>query len=330
MNKDFSISVIIPVLNEEHHISPCLDSILSQTRRHIEVIVVDNGSTDGTAKIVERFSNRDGRVRLVKEGRKGVVYARNRGIEEACGDFIAFTDADCVAVVSWLGSLVRHFDESGIASVRGPNVLPREDTNTGNIIKETFTFFLPFGRKYCDFGHSSRQVDFNPSCNVMYRKEALRKTGLFSPDMYPLEDEEMAARLRKTGYQVLCDPDAIVYHYKKTEISDVFKLAYRFGKSRASFLKKGSEPGIFRWSAIAVSFNVVILALICLLFSPKTVFMSLTLLSLILALLIGLSLMIARKTKIMDFPVYFFFVLLIVTGWNTGFIVKLFAPNRKS
>ncbi len=330
MNKDFSISVIIPVLNEEHHVSPCLDSILSQTRRHIEVIVVDNGSTDGTAKIVERFSNRDARVRLVKEDRKGVVYAKNRGIEEAGGDFIAFTDADCVAVVSWLGSLVRHFDESKIASVRGPNVLPREDTNTGNIIKETFTFFLPFGRKHCDFGYSSRQVDFNPSCNVMYRKEAFRETGLFNPDMYPLEDEDMAVRLRKTGFQILCDPDAIVYHYKKTEISDVFKLAYRFGKSRASFLKKGSETGIFRWSAIAVSFNVIILALICLLFFPKTVFVSLTLLSLMLALLIGMSLMIARKKRIMDFPVYFFFVLLVITGWNTGFIVKLFTPNRKS
>ncbi|MBN2189874.1 MAG: glycosyltransferase, partial [Candidatus Aureabacteria bacterium] len=228
------------------------------------------------------------------------------------------------------GSLVRHFDEPQIGSVRGPNVLPREDTGMGNIIKETFTFFFPFGRKYCDFGHSSRQVDFNPSCNVMYRKDVFRETGFFRPDMYPLEDEDMASRLREKGYQILCDPDAIVYHYKKTKISDVFKLAYRFGKSHASFLKKGYKTGVFRWAAIALSFNVSIAALICLLFFPGTVFISCALLSLMLALSILTSLAIARKRGIIEFPAYFFFVVLIVAGWNTGFIGKLFAPSSKS
>ncbi|MCK5655801.1 MAG: glycosyltransferase, partial [Candidatus Aureabacteria bacterium] len=59
MRADISISIIIPVLNEENHISPCLNSILSQTRRHIEVIVVDNGSTDRTVELVEKFAKMD-------------------------------------------------------------------------------------------------------------------------------------------------------------------------------------------------------------------------------------------------------------------------------
>ncbi|MDD5645025.1 MAG: glycosyltransferase [bacterium] len=330
MNKDFSISIIIPALNEEHHISPCLDSILSQTRRHIEVIVVDNGSADNTAKITERFSNRDARVRLIREDRKGVVYAKNRGIEEAAGDFIAFTDADCVAIVSWLGSLVRHFDDLKIGSVRGPNILPKEDTDIGNIIKEAFSFFFPFGRKHCDFGRSSGDVDFNPSCNVMYRKEVFRKTGLFNPDMYPLEDEDMALRLRKEGYQILCDPDAIVYHYKKTEISDVFKLAFRFGRSHAAFFKKGHKTGIFRWAALALLFNICVVSLIILLILPETVFIACLILSSVLAAGLLTSVMIARKRRIMEFPVYFFFVFLIAAGWNAGFAGKLLAPGRKS
>ena len=85
------ISCIVPVYNGELYLREALDSIFSQGYEPLEVIVVDDGSTDGTAKVVDRY---DGRIRYVRQSNAGPVAARNRGLEEAKGDFIAFLDAD--------------------------------------------------------------------------------------------------------------------------------------------------------------------------------------------------------------------------------------------
>lgn len=87
MNK--VISVIIPVYNGEKFVGQCIDSLLYQTYKNLEIIVVDDGSTDRTAEIVEQFP-----VTLIKQKNKGVSAARNRGISESTGEYLHFIDAD--------------------------------------------------------------------------------------------------------------------------------------------------------------------------------------------------------------------------------------------
>jgi glycosyltransferase involved in cell wall biosynthesis len=94
MTQPVLVSVVIPVYNGEAHIAAALDSALLQTHPHLEVIVVDDGSTDGTCDIVESRRAGDGRVRLVRQENAGVAAARNRGIAEARGEFVAPLDAD--------------------------------------------------------------------------------------------------------------------------------------------------------------------------------------------------------------------------------------------
>lgn len=88
------ISVIIPVCNGEAFIRTCLDSVLRNTYRELELIVVENGSTDATSEIVRRYEAADARVRLITADRRGVSHARNLGLEAASGEWIAFADAD--------------------------------------------------------------------------------------------------------------------------------------------------------------------------------------------------------------------------------------------
>lgn len=85
------VSCIVPVYNGECYLAEALDSIFLQRYEPFEVIVVDDGSTDGTAKVLDRY---DGRIRYVKQSNAGPVAARNRGLDEAKGEFIAFLDAD--------------------------------------------------------------------------------------------------------------------------------------------------------------------------------------------------------------------------------------------
>ena len=97
-------SVVIPVLDMADTIGPCLDGLLAQSlpSSRYEILVVDNGSTDGTPDVVSRYP-----VRLLHERAPGACNARNAGIAAARGAFIAFTDADCVPSRGWLAAFAR-------------------------------------------------------------------------------------------------------------------------------------------------------------------------------------------------------------------------------
>jgi glycosyltransferase involved in cell wall biosynthesis len=94
MNHDPLVSVILPVYNGAAFLGLALESALSQTYRHLEIIAIDDGSTDGTPAILELFALRDSRIRVLTQANGGVARARNRGIAEARGNFIAPLDAD--------------------------------------------------------------------------------------------------------------------------------------------------------------------------------------------------------------------------------------------
>lgn len=88
------ISVIVPIYNIEKFIPRCLDSILSQTYRNLEIILVDDGSTDGSGEIVDQYAKKDGRIKVIHQVNSGVSVARNRGLDHATGDYIGFVDGD--------------------------------------------------------------------------------------------------------------------------------------------------------------------------------------------------------------------------------------------
>lgn len=88
------ISVIIPVYNIERYIGKCLDSIVGQTLKEIEIIVVDDGSTDDSSRIIDRYARTDSRIVAIHKTNGGVVSARNCGIAQATGLYILFVDGD--------------------------------------------------------------------------------------------------------------------------------------------------------------------------------------------------------------------------------------------
>lgn len=88
------VSVIIPAFNVEDFIRPCLDSVLGQTLQDIEVICVDDGSTDGTGKILREYEEKDPRVRVLTQDNRGAGAARNLGLQEAKGETLSFLDGD--------------------------------------------------------------------------------------------------------------------------------------------------------------------------------------------------------------------------------------------
>lgn len=88
------VSVIIPVYNAEQYLRQCLDSVVGQTLRDIEIICVDDGSRDNSVTILKEYAARDSRLRLVREKNRGAGAARNQGLREATGEYLSFLDAD--------------------------------------------------------------------------------------------------------------------------------------------------------------------------------------------------------------------------------------------
>lgn len=124
MNKQLTLSIIIPAYNEEHYLEPCLDAIAAQTRMPDEVIVVDNNSTDATAEIAKRYRF----VRVIKESQQGRGHARTTGFDAAKSDIIGRIDADSVLLPDWCERVIETFtsdDVDGLTGLAQAAVLPR-------------------------------------------------------------------------------------------------------------------------------------------------------------------------------------------------------------
>ena len=94
--KTIMVSVIVPIYNVEEYLEECLESIRNQTYTNIEVILVNDGSTDGSIEICERFCQQDNRFKLLTQENQGLSAARNRGVKESIGEYIMFVDSDDV------------------------------------------------------------------------------------------------------------------------------------------------------------------------------------------------------------------------------------------
>lgn len=113
MGNEPLISLIVPVYNGEKYIGECLDSLSSQTYRNLEVILVDDGSTDSSADICDRFAEKNRNIRVIRKENGGPGSAFNRGLQEAKGQYILFSDDDDIACENFCTTAVAAFEETG-------------------------------------------------------------------------------------------------------------------------------------------------------------------------------------------------------------------------
>ncbi len=102
------ISVLVPVYNSEKYLTRCIESILNQTYKNIELIIVNDGSNDKSYEIIEEYKKRDNRIKALHTENKGVSYARNLGLDSASGDFLAFVDSDDYIDEDYLETLYKY------------------------------------------------------------------------------------------------------------------------------------------------------------------------------------------------------------------------------
>ena len=112
------VSVIIPVYNVEKYLPKCLDSILNQTFNDFEVICVDDGSVDGSPSILSLYAQKDSRIKVITQKNQGASVARNRGLDEAVGEWVCFVDSDDFVHPQMLSIIVAQAEANGVDFVQ--------------------------------------------------------------------------------------------------------------------------------------------------------------------------------------------------------------------
>jgi len=195
------VSVVIPAFNAERYLRETLESVLAQTWRDFEVIVVDDGSTDGTRSIAEGFGPP---VRWVSQPNAGPSPARNRGIREATGELIAFLDADDLWLPEKLAEQVPLFDAEGRV---GLVYCHAERIDAEGRPLPTAQAPKPVGRVFEQFLFRNHC----PTSAVVVRSECFDRCGLFPEDMVWAEDWHLWLRIAR-HYHFAAVPRVLVRH----------------------------------------------------------------------------------------------------------------------
>jgi glycosyltransferase involved in cell wall biosynthesis len=184
------VSVVIPAYNASNFIAEAVESALSQTYAPVEVIIVDDGSTDDTVAVVDRRHADDARVRLFRQENAGPSAARNRGIREARGEFIQLLDSDEVLLPIKIEQSYRLFcEQPEIAAVYGHGLLVEADGVTPIVIEQPL---LPSGDVFCAwFNGRMAGGNYSVTGSFMIRRSVLLEVGGFDETMSYAEDVDL-------------------------------------------------------------------------------------------------------------------------------------------
>jgi glycosyltransferase involved in cell wall biosynthesis len=214
-----AVSVIVPAYNAADGIGPCLDAVLAQAvPGGMEVIVVDNGSTDATARVAGERP-----VRVVHEAAVGSYAARNRGLEAARGAVLAFTDADCVPRPGWLAAGLAALEGTG-ANLAGGDVVPAPAES--DLERYLSTRGTPSPRQ--PLAHPFRP--FVPTANAFFRRAVFDRVGGFDTALISGGDADLCWRAAEAGLGApVFVPEAVVEHRVRATVADLRRQHFKWG-----------------------------------------------------------------------------------------------------
>lgn len=222
------ISVIIPTYNRKEKLLACLYSLFTQDypQEGFEIIVVDDGSTDGTGEMIKELSAAHLNLRYFRQAHKGPAAARNLGMIESRSGIVGFTDTDCALSVNWVRSMVEAHTLSGddITAVGG-----QTKVNPDNI-KAVVSQYLSDGAIKTNL-NGKEEVIFSPTCNVSFKKSHLQWEEF--NEAFPLpggEDLEFFWRIFKQGCRFIYRQDIKIYHNCHSTLRSFLEQAYMYGR----------------------------------------------------------------------------------------------------
>lgn len=236
MKEDCLISIIVPIYNVEKYLNKCIDSIISQTYKNIEIILVDDGSPDNCGKICDEYAKKDNRIKVIHKENGGVSSARNVGIENSNGEWIAFVDADDWIEKEYIFSLANKAkDENADIALCTYNRV------TGNIIEKINNF----NKKNELNAEEYLIMALNPQtgfgyCWIKLFKKNIIKDTRFDRSLLVAEDALFNIQISKNINKAVVLSENL-YNYRNNENSVVKKFDEKYVKKYLNAMKKNKK-----------------------------------------------------------------------------------------
>ena len=223
-SKEGKTTIIVPIYNGEKYLARCIESILNQTYANIELLIVDDGSTDSTCQICDEYARRDQRIRYYAQSNQGVSSARNIGIHHASGEYLTFVDADDALCENAIETALQYLHEADADVVTYGWLRCDENGNCWETMSENFEVLVdPENILY-------RVLTNYSSCgggypwNKLWKTAALKRIQLFDPQLCYFEDLEWCVRmLLQIKRLVVCPKCLYCYSVHPLSVSNIAK-----------------------------------------------------------------------------------------------------------
>jgi glycosyltransferase involved in cell wall biosynthesis len=226
-------SIIIPLYNRPQEIKELLETLVLQTYRNFEVLVIEDGSVNDAEAIVNSFAGKLN-VRYFKKANEGQGFTRNFGFERATGDYFIIFDSDCLIPADYLQIVNNSLSTNYLDAYGGPDGAHASFTPTQKAISYSMTSpFTTGGIR----GNKKGIGQFHPrSFNMGVSRQVWGKAGGFIITRLG-EDIEYSIRIHSMGFKIGLIPDAVVFHKRRTNFVQFFKQLHFFGRARINIYK---------------------------------------------------------------------------------------------
>ena len=240
------ISVIVCAYNADSTMEGCLASFQHVEYPNFEVIVVDDGSTDKTGEISDKYAAKFPFIHVIHQPNLGLSAARNVGMYAAKGEIIAYTDSDCYVDPHWLTYMAWAFENKRFAAIGGPNLPPSEDNRTAACVAVS-----PGAPTHVLI--TDEVAEHIPGCNMAYRREALMEVGGFDATYRAAGDDvDLCWRLMDMGHTIGFHAGMMVWHHRRNTVKAYLKQQKGYGRAEALLMPKHpqrfNELGNSRWA----------------------------------------------------------------------------------
>jgi glycosyltransferase involved in cell wall biosynthesis len=307
-------SIIIPVFNRPQEVEELLASLTRQKLRNFEVLIIEDGSSQRSDKIVERYADQFP-IHYFFKPNTGPGPSRNFGFERARGDYFVIFDSDCIIPENYFNAVEDGLREHNWDAWGGPDRAHENFTTLQRAMGYTMSSVLTTGGIR---GGKKHLGWFQPrSFNMGISRKVFQSTGGFKFDRYA-EDIEFSIRMREHSFNVGLIPEAFVYHKRRTDFSQFYRQVHNFGKGRALVGQVyPHEVKITHWFPTFFVLGVCALFFIAFLYVPLF-FFGLIALAIYLLAIFAHSLHVNRKFEVAVLSVPSAWLQL--WGYGTGFL----------
>jgi GT2 family glycosyltransferase len=249
------ISIIVPVIAINDYIRESVPKMLELDWPDFEIIIFTDDKDE---------KHKWPKTRIIPSGKVGPAEKRDLAIKYATGEILAFLDDDAYPAKDWIKKSIHCFDDKKVAAVGGPAITPEHDGVLQKVSGAVFESYLGGGatrNRYMCIGEHCLCDDW-PTVNLFVRKDVFEKVGGFDNTYWPGEDTKLCLDILNAGYLIKYDPEAVVFHHRRSDLLKHFKQIGNYALHRGHFVKIYPKTSLKLFYFVPSAFVLYLIALI--------------------------------------------------------------------